>query len=179
MRFRKDDTMSTSYKVTVNGYLDSDGEYDVLKQILYKFGVGSYPLLTDRYGSHILSDDINADFGYRTEYLEEENKTNLYLMGYTMNIPVSAELASRMVYRIEEMKLKGEFNTVSEAYLDFISPVGDTKDTQSQLSVVFSFFNLDEDIDNKTIETMVSKDNAKLLVVLYDSDKRCKDDRYE
>lgn len=160
-----------SYKVAVNGYLDSEGEHDILRTVLYDFGVGAFPLLTDKYGEHVLSDSINADFNYHTEYDYDNGivtKTVVEILGYTMNIPVKAEVASVMNYLIQK---EDNWNTITDSNFDFVYQVDNTYETHSELNVVFDFESLDEDISNEDIKRMTSTDNARLLTIMYEATK--------
>lgn len=166
--------MTTSYKVSVNGYLDSEGEHDVLRNALYDFGVGAFPLLTDRYGEHILTDSINADFNYHTEYDYDNGKvlkTDVEILGYTMNIPVKAEVASVMNYLIQK---EDSWNTITASNFDFVYQVDDSNEAHSELNVVFDFEGLDEELSNDEIKRMTSTDNARLLTIMYEATKGLK-----
>lgn len=173
---QEDKVMMVQYRLSVDGYIDSKGEYSLLNDTLGKFGAGVLPLLTDRYGKEVILEDVSTDFKYTVSYdynNGEVIRTYIGINGFTLNLQVKAEIASRASYLINQ---KDDWKVIDGAYFDFVYHLGNSEEAKSELDVTFEFNRFNENSTKEDIEKAVSADISELVQILYKASKGNKDE---
>ena len=158
------------YIIKLDKRIDYEGEYDVLNHTLAGLGVGVIPLLVDRKGDYVFSEDINADFTYRTGYEYgddgEVTGTNIQILNFTLCLPIKAEIASRANFLIQE---QDDWSTLKESSHDIIY-YSNKNEPRTELNILFDLEAL-EDGSKEYIEYLISRDISKLVELLYEATK--------